>query len=66
MALNSAIRNYAASRGVKHWQIAQALSISESSFTRKLRVELDKTEREKVLGIINKIADERDRGGIYA
>lgn len=66
MILNSVVRNHAASRGVKHWQIAQALGISESSFTRKLRVELDEAEREKVLGLINKIADERDGGGIYA
>ncbi|MCC8090769.1 MAG: transcriptional regulator [Oscillospiraceae bacterium] len=44
---NQEIRNEMKARGIKQWQIAEALGIGESTLSRHLRHEL--TEREKVL-----------------
>lgn len=37
---------------VKKWKVAQELGISDSSFSRKLRVELPVEEKQKIFNII--------------
>ena len=59
MKQNEIIRATAARYGVKHWQIAERLGISEGLFSRRLRHEFDEQEREKVLSAIKRIAAER-------
>lgn len=53
---NQDIRRTAASSGVKLWQIADALGITDSSFSRKLRKELPQKEKEKIFFIIQKLS----------
>ena len=55
---NIDIRQEAKARGVKHWQIADKLEISEFYLCRKLRHELPLKEREAILEAINEIAKE--------
>ena len=63
---NKDIRRTAAGSGVKLWQIADALGITDSSFSRKLRKELPQEEKEKIFSIIQKLSQSngiKSRGG---
>lgn len=59
---NRDVRSHAIEKGVLLWMVAEALGISDSSFSRKLRRELPEEERECVLAIIDQIAAEREVG----
>lgn len=56
---NADIREAAKSAGVCLWQIAERLGINDGNFSRKLRRELPTEERDKILGIIKELAEER-------
>lgn len=56
---NREVRSRAIEKGVLLWQVAEALGISDSSFSRRLRRELSEEERERILAIIDRIAAER-------
>ena len=55
---NKDIRNAAGGYGIKLWQVAEAIGMNESAFSRKLRKELPQTEKEKILAAIEKLAKE--------
>lgn len=55
---NTDIRKYAKAHGVRLWQIADELGISEITMSRKLRYELSEDEKQKILEIINELAKE--------
>lgn len=55
---NSEIRTLAKTKGIKMWQIAEALHMQDSAFSRKLRHELPQEEKEKILAVIEKLAKE--------
>lgn len=55
---NQDIRRTAAVAGVRLWQIADKLGITDSGFSRKLRKELSQEEKEKIFSIIEKLAQE--------
>ena len=55
---NQEVRRTAAGAGVKLWQIADALGITDSSFSRKLRKELPQEEKEKIFSIIQRLSQE--------
>lgn len=57
---NKDVRNYAKSKNVYLYQIAESLNVSESTFIKKLRKELDDEAKESLFKIINEIAKERD------
>lgn len=54
---NREIREAAKQKGVKLWQIAHALGITDANFSRKLRREFSEAERARVLSIIDRIAE---------
>lgn len=58
MRPNDDIRRLAAGKGVRLWQIAKAMNISETWFTRIMRTELTGDKREQVLQIIDTLAKE--------
>ena len=58
MKNNYDIRTMARSQGVKFWEIADALCIQDSAFSRMLRKELPQEEKEKILQIIDQLAKE--------
>lgn len=58
---NVDVRQEAARKGVKLWQIADSLGMTDGNFSRKLRKELSPEMKEKVFSIIREIA-----GGVSA
>lgn len=56
---NQEIREAAKTKGVLLWEIAEALGIQDSGFSRKLRHELPEVEKTKILAIIDEIYDKR-------
>ena len=60
---NQDIRKQAHSNGVKLWEIAERLNLTDSNFSRKLRRELPKEEKEKIHVIIAEIKTTREDSG---
>ena len=58
---NLDIREEARDAGIKLWQIAEKLGISDSNFSRQLRHELSEEEKNRISDIIHKL-----KGGVYA
>lgn len=57
---NAAIRNAAHEADVHHWEVAEALGISEGAFCRRMRHELPEAEQARILEIINDISAQRE------
>ena len=55
---NLDIREAAKKAGVKLWQIADALSLNDGNFSRRLRRELPDEEKQKIRQIIARISKE--------
>lgn len=58
MKANQTIREAAKRKGIKHWQIAIALGISEQTFMRWLRIPLSAEKEQIILNAINAITKE--------
>lgn len=56
IAANVEIREAAKRSGVKLWQIAENIGLSDATFSRKLRRELSEDERDRVLSVITQLA----------
>lgn len=56
---NKKIRGYAKEKGICLWQIAEELGTSDSSFSRMLRHEFSEEKKQEVMGIIDRLAEER-------
>lgn len=61
MQENMELRTAAKTAGVKLWEVAEAIGISDGMFSRKLRRELPEAERKKLLNVIADIA--KQKGG---
>ena len=57
---NLEIRQAAKNRGVKLWELAEALGLTDGNFSRKLRRELPEAERERIQKLIDELATERE------
>lgn len=55
---NTDIRQYAKEHGVKLWQCAAAIGISEPTMTRRLRTELPEPAKQELLSIIDKLSEQ--------
>ena len=53
---NSDIRALAKDRGVKLWEIAEVIGVSDGNFSRRLRRELSPAEKQRIKGIIDRVA----------
>lgn len=56
---NQDVRNYAKSKGVRLWQIAEALHINDGNFSRRLRKELPEVQKQEIIQIIDELAEKR-------
>lgn len=45
--------------GIKQWELAEALGLTETHFSRKLRKELNVKERDEILQVIEELAREK-------
>ena len=52
---NKDIRELIKENNVKYWQIAEKLGISDITFSRRLRKELDPGEKAEIVNAINEI-----------
>lgn len=57
------IKEYAKSKNVKLWQIADVLGLHDTNFSKKLRHPLSEEEEKKIICIIDSIADTQKKGG---
>lgn len=57
---NLAIREEAKSSGVRFWEIAEAMGVSEATVTRMLRRELPEVERRKILNVVADLARRKE------
>lgn len=55
---NQDIKRAAGGAGVRLWQVADALRITDSALSRKLRKKLPDDEREEILSIIKQLSRE--------
>lgn len=53
---NIDIRNAAGSCGLKLWQVADAIGLTDSSFSRLLRKELPEEKKAQILEIIERLS----------
>ena len=58
---NKIIREGLKARGVRHWELAAALGISEQTMVRRLRFELDEDHQLEMLMKIEEIAKRKER-----
>lgn len=58
MKNNIEIRNAIFSNNIKKWEIASKLGVTDSTFSRMLRMELSKEKKEKILDIIKNYGKE--------
>ena len=56
---NVEIRSAYMLAGIKQWQLAEAMGISETHLSRKLRKELPQEEKQTILEIIERISKEK-------
>lgn len=56
---NKEIRDRAKNARIRLWEVAAAYGLSDGNFSRKLRRELPEGEKEKVLAIIDRLAQEK-------
>lgn len=56
---NMDIRNAVLNNGVKFYQIAEKLGISDAALSKRLRNELPEEEKQKILNLINEIRSGR-------
>ncbi len=54
---NQNIRREILGNGLKLWQIAEALGITDATFSRKLRKELPEETKEQIRGIIAELTE---------
>ena len=59
---NEAIKARAKEKGVKLWQVADRIGLTDSNFSRKLRKELPAADGNMIIGIIDDIAKEAQNG----
>lgn len=55
---NQDLKAYARSKRVAYWQIAKYYQVHENTFAKKLREELPTEEKEKIMKIIDEIAEQ--------
>ena len=59
MAANNKIREKAKKAGVKHWQIAIQMGVSEQTLVRWLRTPLDHNKEQRIAAAIERLVAER-------
>lgn len=58
---NLDIRKAIETNNFKYWQVANKLGMTDGNFSRMLRIELTKENKDRVLHAINELKEERER-----
>lgn len=54
---NQDVRNAITEKGFYMWEIAEKLGVSDTFFTKMMRTELPRTEKERIIAVIEGAAD---------
>ena len=57
---NCVIREKAKRAGVRLWEVAERLGIGDATLSRKLRHELPQKDQDRILALIDEIANEKE------
>lgn len=57
---NEAIKKYMRNHGVRQWQLAHALGVSENTILRRLRMEMGEEEYTNMIRAIDSIIEKRE------
>lgn len=57
---NLELRKAIETSNLKYWQVANKLGMTDGNFSRMLRIELTKENKERVLNAINELKEERE------
>lgn len=57
---NLDIRKVIETSNFKYWQVANKLGMTDGNFSRMLRIELTKENKDRVLNAINELKEERE------
>lgn len=57
-AKNDDVRQAIKQAGLRYWQVAMEMGISDGNFSRKLRAELPAAEKKKIFEAINRLTKE--------
>lgn len=60
MQANMEIRNTAKKSGVRLWEVAEAIGITDGTLSRKMRRELPEAEQRQILGIVADLAAKKE------
>ncbi|NMB96675.1 MAG: hypothetical protein GYA02_08700, partial [Clostridiaceae bacterium] len=60
MKKNIDVRNFIEQTGVKYWEVAEKLGITDGNFSRKLRKELPTKEKELITNIALELKNKKD------
>lgn len=55
---NQDVREHIRESNVKMWEVARRLGIADSTFCRRLRFELPRTEKQKIMAVVNELREE--------
>ena len=58
---NADIKEYAHSKGIFMWQVAEIYGLHESNFSRLMRHTLSDSDRNRVISIIDQLASEESK-----
>lgn len=56
---NQDVREHIKESGVKMWAVARRLGIADSTLCRRLRFELPRAEKQKIMTVVNELREER-------
>lgn len=56
---NKEIREAVKNAGIRLWQVAAVYGVNDGNFSRKLRQELPPEEKQKIMGIIDRLSREK-------
>lgn len=65
MSRNQDVKEKAAESRVFLWEIAKEMGIADSTFSRKLRREFSRDEKENIFAIIEKVRKEHEKNNLY-
>jgi predicted XRE-type DNA-binding protein len=60
---NEEVKNYAKAKGVHLWEVAESIGITDSTFSRRLRKEMQIDEMLKMKNVIDEICTLKGKGG---
>jgi AraC-like DNA-binding protein len=63
---NMKIREELKRHGIKHWELAEALGVSEFTLTRRFRKEFSESKTKEIMEVIKRLTNEKNGGNTCA